>query len=304
VPIGAALVAAAMAALTESRAEQRPSLDIAGAVTVTGGLALLVYGIVSTDTRPWGSAVTILTLLGAAVLLAVFVVVESRVAAHPLVPLGIFRLRSVAAANGIAVTIGAALFGMFFFLSLFLQQVDGYSPLKAGLAFLPAGLATMAGAVLGTRLVTRLGARRQLVIGPLMAATGLGWLTQLTAGDGYFAHVFGPLLLAGIGLGMSFVPMTIAATADVPMHQAGLASGLINTARQIGGAVGLAVMATIAAGASSPTAGDDRAFWISGGALAIGAVLALVLPGKAQPERDATIDLEAAAPEAALVASS
>src|SRR6185312_17225992 len=147
------------------------------------------------------------------------------------------------------------LFGMFFFLSLYLQQVNGYSPLEAGLAFLPAALSILGGALVGTRMMTRLGVRRQLVIGPLMAAAGLAWLTQLSAGDGYLAHLFGPLVLAGIGLGLSFVPMTIAATADVPIHHAGLASGLINTGRQIGGAIGLAAMATIASAASTPTAG-------------------------------------------------
>jgi EmrB/QacA subfamily drug resistance transporter len=304
VPIGAALIAAAIVSLPESRAQQRPSLDIAGAVTVTGGLALLVYGIVSTDTRSWGSPATILTLSGGAALLAVFVVIESRLAAHPLVPLGVLRLRSVAAANGIAVTIGAALFGMFFFLSLYLQQVNGDSPLTAGLAFLPAALSTMGAALVGTRIVTRLGARRQLVIGPLMAAAGLAWLTQLSAGDGYLAHVFGPLVLAGLGLGLSFVPMTIAATADMPIHQAGLASGLINTTRQIGGAVGLAVMATIAAGASSPTAGYDRAFWISAAAMVLGATLALALPGKPKPQRQTTSHTEIAAPQRALTATS
>ena len=302
VPIGAALIAAAIVSLVESRAQQRPSLDLAGAVTVTGGLALLVYGIVSTGTRSWGSPATMLTLLGGAALLAAFIVIE-RLAAHPLVPLGVFRRRSVAAANGIAVTIGAALFGMFFFLSLYLQQVNGYSPLKAGFAFLPAALATLIGALMGTRIVTRLGARRQLVIGPLMAAAGLVWLTQLSAGDGYLAHVFGPLVLAGIGLGLSFVPMTIAATADVPTHQAGLASGLLNTTRQVGGAVGLAVMATIAAGASTPTAGYDRAFWISAATLVIGATLALALPGKPKPEQHATSRKEIAEPQGALATS-
>jgi predicted MFS family arabinose efflux permease len=303
VPIGAALIAAAVVSLTESRAPERPSLDISGAVTVTAGLALLVYGIVSTDTRPWGSAATILTLAGAAVLLGVFLVIESRVATNPLVPLGIFRLRSVAAANGIAVTIGAALFGLFFFVSLYLQQVQSYSPLKTGVAFLPVALSTMIGAIVGTRIVPVLGARRQLVIGPLMAAGGLAWLTQLSPGDGYFGSVFGPLVLAGIGLGMSFVPMTIAATSDVPMHQAGLASGLLNTARQVGGAVGLAAMATVAAGAASPTTGYDRAFWISAAALAVGAALALLLPGRPTPERDAAPAVELPAPEAALVTS-
>ncbi len=284
VPIGAALIAAAGVSLAESRAEQRPSLDIAGAVTVTGGLALLVYGIVSTDTRSWGSPATILTLLGGAALLAAFAVIESR-SAHPLVPLGVFRRRSIAAANGISVMIGAALFSMFFFLSLYLQQVNGYSPLKAGFAFLPAALATLTGALSAPRLLTRLGVRHQLIIGPVLAAAGLAWLSQLSAGDGYFAHAFGALVLTGVGVGLSFVPMTIAATADVPMHQAGLASGLINTTRQFGGAVGLAVMATIAAGASSPTAGYDRAFWISAAAMVIGATLALALPGKPKRER-------------------
>ena len=284
VPIGAALIAAAVVSLAESKAEQRPSLDIAGAVTVTGGLALLVYGIVSTDTRSWGSPATILTLLGGAALLAAFAVIESR-SAHPLVPLGVFRRRSIAAANGISVMIGAALFSMFFFLSLYLQQVNGYSPLKAGFGFLPAALATLTGALSAPRLLTRLGVRHQLIIGPVLAAAGLAWLSQLSAGDGYFAHAFGALVLTGVGVGLSFVPMTIAATADVPMHQAGLASGLINTTRQFGGAVGLAVMATIAAGASSPTAGYDRAFWISAAAMVIGATLALALPGKPKRER-------------------
>ncbi len=303
VPIGAALVAAALWSLTESRAEQRPSLDITGAVTVTGGLALLVYGIVSTDTRPWGSAATILTLAGAVVLLAVFAFVESRTT-NPLVPLGIFRRRSVAAANAIAVTIGAALFGLFFFLSLYLQQVQSYSPLKTGLAFLPAALSTMVGAIVGTRIITVLGPRRQLVIGPAMAAGGLAWLSQLSAGDGYFGSVFGPLLLCGIGLGLSFVPMTIAATSDVPMHQAGLASGLLNTSRQVGGAVGLAAMATVAAAASTPTGSYDHAFWISAAALGVGAVLALVLPSRPKPGSVTLPDVQTPAPaDDALVTS-
>jgi EmrB/QacA subfamily drug resistance transporter len=295
VPIGAVLIAASAFVLSESRAEKRPGLDIAGAVTVTGGLALLVYGIVSTDTRAWTSAATILTLSGAAVLLGAFVVIESR-AAHPLAPLPVFRLRSVSAANGIAVTIGAALFGMYFFLSLYLQQVNGYGPLKAGAAFLPAGLSTMLGALTGTRLMAHLGARRQLLLGPLIAAGGLIWLSQVAAGDGYLVHVFGPLVLSGIGIGLSFVPMTIAATADVPVHEAGLASGLINTTRQIGGAVGLATMATVAAGASSAASGDDRAFIISAGVLVVGAMLALALPGKPKPERHVTSGEEIAEP--------
>jgi EmrB/QacA subfamily drug resistance transporter len=300
VPIGAALVVAAVVSLAESRADIRPSLDLAGAATVTGGLALLVYGIVRTDTHAWGSPATIGTLSGAVALLAAFVVIESRLVAHPLVPLDVFRLRSVTVANGVAVLLGAALFGMFFFLSLYFQQVNGYSPLKAGFAFLPAALATLAGALASPRLVTRLGVRRQLIAGPAVATIGLAWLSQLSAGDGYFAHVFGALVIVGLGMGVTFVPMTIAATADVPIHQAGLASGLINTTRQIGGAVGLAVMATIAAGASSPTAGYDRAFWTCAAAILVAAVLALALPGKPKPQRQASSE-EQLAPTLALV---
>ena len=201
-------------------------------------------------------------------------------------------------------TIGAALFGLFFFLSLYLQQAQSYSPLKTGLAFLPAALSTMVGAIVGTRIVTVLGPRRQLVIGPVMAAGGLAWLSQLSVGDGYFSSVFGPLLLCGIGLGLSFVPMTIAATSDVPMHQAGLASGLLNTSRQVGGAVGLAAMATVAAAASTPTGGYDRAFWICAAALGVGAALALVLPSTPQPGSISVADVQtAASPEGALAAS-
>jgi EmrB/QacA subfamily drug resistance transporter len=291
VPIGIALLTAAAAWLTNSRAETRSPLDVPGALTVTGGLALLVYAIVGTDTRPWGSATTLLTLLGAAILLGAFAFIESRVASHPLIPLKIFRLRSLSVANGIAVTIGAGLFGLYYFLSLYLQQINDYSPLKAGFAFLPAGLTTLIGALIGTRIVARLGARRQLILGPALSASGLVWLAQLSPGDAYWTHVFGPLVLAGIGFGFSFVPMTIAATAEVPAHQAGLASGLINTTRQVGGALGLAIMATVAAGASSATGGTDRAFTITAVTLFVGAGLATLLPGKPRVQPAIAADL-------------
>jgi MFS family permease len=187
---------------------------------------------------------------------------------------------------------------MYFFLSLYLQQVNGYSPLKAGLAFLPAGLATMGGALTAARLVARIGARRQLVIGLLLAAAGLAWMSVVAAHAGYFAHVFGPVLLVGVGLGLSFVPMTMAATTGVPTHEAGLASGLVNTSRQVGGAVGLAVMATVASSAArghvatasgtlvALTNGYDRAFAMAAAALVVGAALALLLPGMARTTRE------------------
>ena len=296
VPIGAALLVASGVALAESRAEgPRRRLDVPGALTVTAGLAVLVYGIVSTNVHAWGSPRTIVTLAVGAGLLAVFAILEARVAKDPLVPLAVFRRRSLSAANGVAVTVGIALFGMFFFLSLYLQQVAGYTPLKGGLAFLPAGLCTIAGSLVGTRIVSRLGVRRQLVIGPVLGAIGLLWLSTLSVGDSYLAHIFGPLVLVGVGLGLSFVPMTMAATTGVPVQQAGLASALINTTRQMGGAVGLAVMATLAGAAAhhhgpgaasvaaALTTGYDRAFLFAGVALVVGAGVALLLPRAAGP---------------------
>jgi predicted MFS family arabinose efflux permease len=188
-----------------------------------------------TLTHPWGSARTIVTLAIGAALLIVFAVVELRLATDPLIPFSVFKRRSLSVANGVAVTVGASLFGAYFFMSLYLQQVAGYSPLRAGLAFLPVGLATFAGSLFGTQLVARIGFRHQLVLGPAVAAAGLLWLgLTLGAGDAYLSHVFGPLILFGIGIGLSFVPMTLAATQGVPPHQAGLASGLINTTRPRG----------------------------------------------------------------------
>lgn len=290
VPIGIVLFAAASIVLVESRAQGvGRRLDLGGAITVTGGLAALVYGVVATDTHSWGSAYTVGFLGAGVLLLAAFFLIEARFAEQPLVPLQIFKIRALTVANGIAVTIGAALFGLYFFLSLYLQQVNGYSPLRGGLAFLPAGLSTMAGALTGVRLVSRIGARRQLVLGPTLAAVGLFWMAALSAGDGYWLHVFFPLVLTGVGLGWSFMPMTLAATSGLAPHEAGLASGLINTTRQMGGAIGLAVMATLASGvarheilhvssAAALTSGYDRAFLIGGALLLGGALLAFALP--------------------------
>ena len=291
IPIGAVLLAVASVALVESKAPaQRTSLDLPGAITVTGGLAVLVYGIVSTDTYAWGSARTVGTLALGVVLLVAFVLIEAKLAEHPLVPLGVFRRRSLSAANGIAMSVGAALFGVYFFLSLYLQEVNGYSPLKGGLAFLAAGLATLSGALAGSRVVVRLGFRRQLQLGSVLTAAGLLWVSRAAVGSAYFTHVFGPLLLIGVGIGLMFVPMTMAATQGIPPQEAGLASGLINTSRQIGGAVGLAAMATVAAGVAKHhapgahatlaalTRGYDRTFLVTAVIMIAGALLAQLLP--------------------------
>jgi EmrB/QacA subfamily drug resistance transporter len=251
VPIGIALIGFSMTSLTESTgqiADRR--LDIAGAVTVTVGTATVVYGIVRTDIHPWGSAQTIATLGAGAVILAVFVLIEARYARAPIVPLQTFRRRSLSLANIVSTAIGAGVFGMYFFMSLYLQQVKGYSPLRAGMAFLPIGLATFTAAVAASRLVRHLGVRRQLLIAPLLSLGGAIWLSQINPGTSYFPGLFVPLLVSGVGIGSTFVPLTLAATAGVPPSESGLASGLLNTSRQMGGALGLAVLATVAASAS------------------------------------------------------
>jgi predicted MFS family arabinose efflux permease len=262
---------------------------VEGAFAITTGLALFVYGIVSTDAHSWGSTETVTALGGGVAFLLAALVIESRVAVNPLVPLNVFRRRSLCAANGIAMAVGAALFGMYFFVSLYLQEVAGFSPLRTGLAILPAGVMTLLGALAAPRLVARIGARVQLVVGPAISAIGLLWMSSLAFGEGYMSHMFGPLALFGLGIGITFVPMTLAATAGVPPSQSGLASGLINTTRQIGGAVGLAVLATLAAGTTRSdhsighsiqtalTAGYDRAFLVAGLLLLIGSGLALLI---------------------------
>jgi EmrB/QacA subfamily drug resistance transporter len=292
VPVGIAVLAGAAWTLPESRAGGAARrLDVPGAVTVTAGMALVVYAIVGTGSYPWGSAHTISILALGIALLGAFVLIEARLAEHPLVPLGVFRRRSLTAANGVSFAIGASIFSLFFFLSLYLQQVNHYTPLRAGLAFLPVGLAILAAALLAARMVARIGARRQLTVGLLLAATGLAWMTQLFPGDGYWPGVFLPGLLVGAGFGLSFVPMTMGATAGVPPAQAGMASGLVNTTRQVGGAIGLAVTATVAAAvhaqssaphavASALTTGYDRAFGLGAAVLVAGALVSLLLPGR------------------------
>src|SRR5450432_4276456 len=283
VPIGLLLFAAATVALRESRGQVRgiAGLDIPGTVTVTAGLAILVYGIVSTDQHPWGSARTLGTLAIGVLLLATFVAIE-RFTPQPMVPLRIFKMPGLSSANGIAVTVGAMMFSMFFFLSLYMQDVLHYSALKTGFAFLPGALGIIAGATTASKLVSSLGPRRLLLVGATLSTIGLWWLSRLPSSGNYFVHVFPPLLMVCLGMGLSLVPMTVAGTSGVDRSQAGLASGLLTTTRQVGGALGLAGLATIAtsrsnhvlgslgAQATSPqrahalTAGFDRAFIVGG----------------------------------------
>jgi EmrB/QacA subfamily drug resistance transporter len=298
VPIGVALIVGALWALPRSPgAATARRLDMPGALTVTAGLAMLVYGIVGTDTHPWSSAWTISFIAIGVGLLGVFALIEYRLAEQPLVPLGVFRRRTLSAANGVSLAVGGSLYSMFFFLSLYLQQINHYTPLRAGLAFLPLALSSLGAALLSSRLVARLGVRRQLAIGLVLGAAGLSWMTQLSPGDAYWSSVLLPELLAGTGLGMSFVPMTLAATVGVPPHQAGLASGLLNTTRQVGGAIGLAATAAAASASihahsiaqgdlgAAITTGYDRAFGIGAAVLVVGGLAALMLPAKLAGEK-------------------
>ncbi len=298
VPIGILVLVVARFAVSESHAEgERPTLDWAGALTVTGGLVALVYGIVSTDSHSWGSPSVISYLVIGAALIAVFVGVERR-HRHPLVPLRLFRSRALTGANLIMVLVGSVMFSLFFFLSQFMQDVEGYSPLRTGLAFLPMPVAIIIGTQISSRLVQRLGSRRLLVTGQLISAGGLLLLSRLRADSSYLPHIGLPGAIITFGIGMSFVPVTLSATGGVDPRDAGLASGLINTTRQIGGSLGLAVLLTIAASRThalagsgshiAQTAGYARAFGISAVFLVVAAAIALTLiPPLTAPARDA-----------------
>ncbi|HLH14959.1 MAG TPA: MFS transporter, partial [Solirubrobacteraceae bacterium] len=291
VPIG--IIAATMAPrlLNESHAEDgTEGFDIPGAVTVTAGLALLVYAVVDAVNVGWGSTRTLLELAGAAALLAAFVAIELR-QRHPLLPFSIFRLRTLRGADIVGLLIGMSLFSMFFFISLYLQDVLRYSPIKAGVSYLPLAVGIIISAGVASQLVTRVGFKPVLTGGLALIAAGLVWFSRVPASGGsYGADVLGPSLLAAFGLGFSFVPVTIAAVTGTKPHEAGLASGLINTSQQVGGALGLAILATVAnsrtqsllhAGRHSSsialTRGFDRAFLVGAAFAVAGAILTTVL---------------------------
>jgi EmrB/QacA subfamily drug resistance transporter len=283
VPIGAAVLALSPRLLRESRVETAERhFDLAGAVSVTTGLVLLVYGLVESNSLGWGSPRVVGALIVAAVLLVAFVAIESR-SAQPLVPLHMFRRRSLTGANIVGFLLGSAVFAMFFFLSLYMQQVLGYSPLRTGLAYLLISATIIASAGAAQALVTRFGVRSVLAAGMGLSAIGLLLFTRVSVGGSYLDDLVPGFVFSGIGLGFGFVPVTIAAVAGVRNDEAGAASGLINTSQQIGGALGVALLSTIATsriddyaashgGQVSPAALVDG----FGAAFAVGAVLAAV----------------------------
>ena len=254
VPIGLAAAAIAPTLLAESRAsaDQR-HFDVAGAVSVTAGLSLLVYALVDANNAGWGSAQTIGLLAISAALLIAFVVIERR-APSPLMPFSIFRLRTLTGANVVGVLVGASLFSMFFFISLYMQQVLGYSAIKAGLSYLPLAVSIILSAGIASQLVTKTGFKPVLATGMVLIAVALLWFSQISVDGSFVADILGPSLLAAVGLGFSFVTTTIAAVSGVQEREAGLASGLINTSQQVGGALGLAILSAI----SISTIGTSR----------------------------------------------
>jgi EmrB/QacA subfamily drug resistance transporter len=245
-PIGAAVLAATPFLISEGRGVlTHRHFDFAGAVSSTGGLMLLAYGIARAASHGWGNATTIGMLAGAVLLVAAFVAIERRSPA-PLLPLRIFRSRTVSAANATMLTVGTVGFAQFFLLTLYLQQVLHYSALKTGVAFLGITVVIAVASNFAQLLTTRYGAQRILMAGLLLSAAA-GLIYARTPVDGhYFWNVFPGFVIGGIGLAFSFVPVTIAGMSGVAPADAGVASGLINTSRQVGGSVGLATVTTIA----------------------------------------------------------
>jgi len=247
VPLGVLVIALGLRAIPVDRSvSKQRHFDVTGAGLVTGGLVALTYGIVETDVLGWASAGVLIPLGLSVALLAAFLYVEGRVARAPLVPLSIFRRAQLRSANLVVILMYAALFSMFFFVTLYLQQVLRDNALEAGLSFLPVTLSVFTGSSLAPRLVARFGLRQVVVLGMLSATAGLLLLTGVRPGGSYFALVLPGGILSGLGMGLTLVSSTIGATTGVPAHESGLASGLLNMSRLFGGALGLAVLSTLA----------------------------------------------------------
>ena len=312
VPIGAAALALAPRVVPESRlATERRRYDPFGAVTVTGGLSLLVYAISTAPQAGWGAARTVTLLAVSAALLAAFVVIETRVEV-PLMPLRIFQNKTLAGGNAVGLLLGASFFAFIFIGTLYMQQVLGYSALKAGLAWLAATLASVGFAGLSQALVTRGSAKLVMAAGMALIGGGVLWATQVPVHGTFWADLAGPFLITGVGTAFAFIPVSIAALAGVAEDEAGLASGLINTSQQLGGAIGVAIASTIAATHASTllhqgaapavalTSGFQWAFWACG-AIGLAAVpvtfllvrrdeLAVAVASTSQKPRPARVD--------------
>ena len=258
-PIGIAAALLSLRFIPNSRAEEKPdTADVAGAVTVTGGLLALVYAIVKAQAYGWGSGRTIGLFAIAVALLASFVVIELR-SSSPLIRLGIFRMRSLTSSNISMLLVASGMFSMFYFASLYVQEILGYGPLKAGFAFLPFTFGIVIGAGAAQALIQRIGIRVVTASGLTIATIGLGLFTQVATHGSYWTEVFAGVAVMSIGMGLTFVPLTLLATTNVAHEDAGLASGIFNTSQQIGGALGLAILSTLAASRTATLTADGIA---------------------------------------------
>jgi len=280
-PIGVAVYAFCTRLLSKDAASAPGKLDLAGAVTITTALMLAVYGIVDGNQAGWTSARTLSLLGGAIALLAVFIVTEMNVSA-PLMPLGLFRVKTVAAANILGVFWAAAMFAWFFLSALYMQTVLGYDPMKIGLAFLPSNLIMAAFSIwLSAKMVMRFGIRMPIVAGMLLSAAGLGLFALWPKDASFMLHVMPGMLLLGIGCGMALNPVMLAAMQEVPPEESGLASGVVNTSFMMGGALGLAILASL-----SERAGYHAAFALAAVCALVAAGAAAWLPRAAHSEKE------------------
>jgi EmrB/QacA subfamily drug resistance transporter len=290
VPIGSLVVLASFFILAPSLSEdERRGFDIPGAIALTASLVLMVFALVKSTSWGWASARTIGTLAVSIILLAAFILIERRTTS-PLVPLSIFGNRSLSVSNVVSLALGASIFSMFYFLSLYMQEVLGYSALRTGIGYLTIATAIIIAAGAAQALVAKFGIRSVMTLGMLLAAGGLVYFTQISPHGSYAATLLPGFLLAGVGLGLSFVPVTIGAVSGVVADEAGVASGLITTTQQIGGALGVAVLSTIAVSATTKFTsshghghqqaiaalnhGFSLAFWFGALFAAVGAVVA------------------------------
>jgi EmrB/QacA subfamily drug resistance transporter len=290
VPVGALALALAPRFVRESRSGVHKQPDYAGAVTVTSGLALLVYAVSKAPDHGWGSSWTISRLAVAAALLIAFLVIEAR-AKDPLMPFEIFRVRTVAGANVAGLLLGAVVFANFFLLTLYVQNVLGWSALKTGITFVATAGSAVLWAGVAQALVTRIGAKTVMAVGFVGMIAGMIWYTQIPVDASFWSDLLPGYLLVGFALPFTFIPVSIAALAGVQAHEAGLASGLINTAQQIGGAIGVAVTSSVwlthfttllkengaRSYAQSFTAGSQWAFWVCAGISVVGLIATLTL---------------------------
>jgi EmrB/QacA subfamily drug resistance transporter len=288
IPPGIALIAAGLLFLLPPTRTERIRLDLPGGLCVTLGIGALTYGLSEASSEGWGSPDTLVPLIAAAVLIVAFLVAEAR-GSDPLIPLDLLRPRTLRIANVLMFCLGVTLTALLFFLSLYCQQVLGYSALRTGMAMLPVTVIFIVGGLTSRQLVPVVGPRRMLVTGGLISATGIAWLATIPTHSAYVTHILLPNLVGGFGVSIMLLAVTISGTSGVAPRNAGAASGLLNTSRQIGGAVGLAVLVNIASSVTSHGSdGEGRldalvqgyrvAFLVNGGLMLVAALAALALP--------------------------